>query len=187
MNMRVKLRYVLPVAQMALAVGLLWWTNLWWKTVRGLYDMPGTAPAFRLCISINAPIALIRALWFRHVSTFGDTLVLVLAVGVLWYWVGLNVESWQRNRTVVMFSWTPLRMGGDLLLIAIGVFWGLTFVVNTRDLRPMPWSWATLLWAIGIFGPLLAWSLVLIFFFGRDFVNCVRAMRRAPTDPLRNR
>lgn len=142
-------------------------------------DMPGTAPAFKVCISINAPILLLRALWFRYASTIGDTLVLVLAVGVLWYWVGLNVESWQRNRTVVMFSWASLRMGGDLLLIAVGVFWGLTFVVNARDLRPTPWSWSVLLWASAFLGPLLAWSVVLIFFFGRDFVNWVCAMRRA--------
>ena len=127
MNMRVKLRYVLPVAQMALAVCLLWWTNLWWKSVARFDDMPGTAPAFKVCISINAPIMLFQLLWSRYLSTFGDTLLLVLAVGVLWYWVGLNVESWQRNRTVVMFGWAPLRMGGDLLLIAVGVFWGLTF------------------------------------------------------------
>jgi hypothetical protein len=187
MNMRVKLRYVLPVAQMALTVGLLWWTNLWWKTVRGLYDMPGTAPAFKLCVSVNAPIALIRALWFRHVSIFGDSLALVLAVGALWYWVGLNVESWRRDRAVLMFRWTPLRLGGDLLLIAMGVFWGLTFVANGRDLRPMPWSWSGLLWATGILGPLLVWSFALIFFFGRDFVSCVHAMRHARTDPAQSR
>jgi hypothetical protein len=186
MDMRVKLRYVLPAAQMALTVGLLWWTHLWWKTVRGLYDMPGTAPAFKVCISVNAPIALIRAVWFRYVSTFGDSLALVLSVGALWYWVGLNVEAWRRERSVLMFRWAPLRLGGDALLIVMGAFWGFTFVAEARYFRPRPWDWSAWLWASGILVPLLIWSVVLVFFFGRDFVSCLSAMRNRPSEPAQS-
>lgn len=122
-------------------------------------DLPGTAPAFRLCISINAPIALIRALWFRYLSTLGDSLALVLAVGALWYWVGLNVESWWRDRAVLRFRWAPLRLSSDVLLIATGAFWGLTFVANARDLRPTPWSWVG--FAVGCRNPWPSSSMVL--------------------------
>jgi hypothetical protein len=176
--MRVKLRYALPAAQMALSVGLLWWSDRWFKVQMLLQDMPGPAPAFTLCISINAPIALPRALLFRHVSASWDYVVLVLAAGMLWYWVALNIESLRREGKVLMFRWVPLRVVGDLMLIAMGVFWGLTFVAETRALRqPRPLSgW---LWASGIFCPLLAWSLALIFFFGRDLIQCVRGAKPA--------
>jgi hypothetical protein len=176
--MRARLRFALPVLQMALAVCLLWWAEVWFRRVGRFDDMPGPAPAFTLCISINAPIALARAAWFRHLSTLWDNVTLVLAVGILWYWVALNVESWRRDHTVLMFHWAPLRLVSDLLLIAVGVFWGVTFVAETRDVRqPMPLSgW---LWGSGFLGPLLAWSLALIFFFGRDLVQCVRGIKPA--------
>ena len=175
--MRMNLRYALPAAQMAL--GLLWWTDRWFKTVGRFDDMPGPAPAFRLCISINAPIALVRALWFRHASTFGDYLILVLAVGVLWYGVALNVESWRRDRTVLTFRWVPLRLAADLLLIAMGAFWGLTFASEVRDVIFPYRHWSGWLWPSAILGPLFAWSIALIFFFGRDFIHCVRTKKPA--------
>ncbi len=38
--MRVKLRYALPMAQMALAAGLFWWSDRWFKVQMLLQDMP---------------------------------------------------------------------------------------------------------------------------------------------------
>jgi len=159
---------------MALAVGLPWWSDRWFKTVGRFDDMPGPAPASRLCDSINAPVALVRVLWVRHASTLGDYVALVLAVGVLWYWVALNVESWRRERAVLGFRWIPLRVAVNLLLIAVGAFWGLAFAAEVRDVRSPYLHWSGWLWISGILGPLLAWSVVLIFFFGRDFVLCLR-------------
>ena len=158
-NVRVKLRYVFPAAQMALAVGLIWWSDQWFKVQMRLQDMPGPAPAFRLCISINAPIALPRALIFRHLSASWDYVVLVLAVGILWYWVALNVESWRRNRAVLGFRWIPLRLAVNLLLIAMGAFWGLTFIVEVRGLRLRIWigrarCGSAVFWALCLHGPL---------------------------------
>jgi hypothetical protein len=172
--MPVKLRYALPAVQMAVAVGLIWWSDQWFKAQMRLQDMPGPAPAFTLCISINAPIALPRALLFRHISAFWDYVLVVLAAGVLWYWVAVNIGSWRRNRTVLTFRWTPLRLTADLLLVAMGVLFGGWFVAEGRSLRPQPWPPSRWLWMAGILIPLLAWSLVLIFFFGRDFIHCIR-------------
>jgi hypothetical protein len=167
--MRVKLRYALPAVQMAVAVGLIWWSDQWFKAQMRLQDMPGPAPAFTLCISINAPIALPRALLFRHVSGLWDCAIVVLATGGLWYWVALNIESLRREGKVLMFRWLPLRLGGDLLLIAMGAFWGIAWLPEARrNLAPWPWSWMP-----AVLGSLLVWSLGLIFFFGRDFIQSI--------------
>lgn len=52
--MRLKLKYAIPLAQVALAVGLLTWSYLWYRA-QARNDMPGTAPAFTFLVSINAP------------------------------------------------------------------------------------------------------------------------------------
>jgi hypothetical protein len=52
----------------------------------------------------KSPIALVRVLWFGHASAFRDYLMLVLALGVSWYRVALNVDSWRRDRTVLTFT-----------------------------------------------------------------------------------
>jgi hypothetical protein len=53
--MRIKLRYILPVAQMALTVGLLWWANLWWKA----------AAASMTCLEPRLPSGSVSPLTLR--------------------------------------------------------------------------------------------------------------------------
>jgi hypothetical protein len=91
--MRLRLRYILPIAQMALAIILFWMSERWYWNHR-TDDMPGTAPAFQVLMSINAPVALLRAAWLRHLPVVADDIAIVAAVGLLWFWVSLNVESW---------------------------------------------------------------------------------------------
>lgn len=49
-----KLKYVVPVAQMALAVGLLKRSDVWYAAVMRVSDSPGISPALRLLFAINA-------------------------------------------------------------------------------------------------------------------------------------
>jgi hypothetical protein len=185
-QLRVKLKYVLALVQMAVALALLWWSQVWLRAAMRIMDMPGPAPAFTLLVSINAPIALPRAIWSRYLPDPWDDLTLIAAVGLLWYWVALNVDSWRQKRTALMFSWRPLRFCGDLLLIATGLFWGLIFVGKDlavgaimngtrgealRNQFPLSRSQAT--WFIVATAFHLAWCLALILFFGCDFVHCV--------------
>lgn len=189
--MRLRLRYILPAAQMALAIVLLGMSERWYLNHRA-DDMPGTAPAFEVCMSINAPVALLRAAWSRYLPVVVDWIVIVLAVGLLWLWVSLNVESWRHSRTVYSFSRRPLRVTADLAFIALGAFWGMTFVaevvwvVQARVVALPFTSWVSL---VVIYGPLLAWSLALILFFGKDAIRCigdtVQLHRRNQSD-LRN-
>ena len=108
---------------MLLAVGLLVWTDRWERALMRIKDMPGTPPSFTLLIAINAPLAIPRALVFRYLPGRWDDITLVVAIGMFWYWVSLNIESWQRNRRVFMFSRIPLRLAADTIAVGIGAMW----------------------------------------------------------------
>lgn len=178
--MRVKLKYTLPLSQMALAVVLLWWSQVWYKAVTRTADMPGPSPAFQLLIAINAPLALPRLLCIHYLFYPWDDVTLIAAVGLLWYWVALNIDSWQKRKAVFMSARGSLRSLGDLVLIALGAFWGFICVqdeLTGRDLADsslglfQPWLRTPFLVAVAVCS--FGWSLALICFFGRDLIQCV--------------
>jgi len=178
---RVKLKYTLPLSQMALAVVLLWWSQVWFKAVMRTADMPGPPPAFTLLIAINAPLALPRLLCIRHIFYPWDNVTLIAAVGLLWYWVALNTDSWRTHKAVFMFKRKSQRLVGDLALIALGAFWGFICVQDGLTARSFfdgsrfglfhAWMRTPFLVAVAVCS--LAWSLALIYFFGRDLIQCV--------------
>jgi hypothetical protein len=59
--------------------------------------------------------------------------------------------------------------------MAMGAFWGLTMASEVRDGLFPYWHWSGWLCPSGILGLLPAWSISLIFFFGRDFIHWVRS------------
>jgi hypothetical protein len=175
----IRLYALLPVAQMAIAGALLWWSELF-RALTHLQDMRGPDRAFVLCISINAPVFLLRALWFRYLSGWQDYALLIVVIGLLWIWVALNVTSWQRRQAVMMFSWKPLRLAGDLLPTAVGALLSFVFVMNLPEVvRGIKYSrdFTEALWLVSEPALFLAWSIVLIFFFGRDFIHCVSSAK----------
>lgn len=191
--MQVKLKYALPLAQITLALGLLWWSQVQFEADMRIMDMPGPAPAFTLLIAINGPAVLPRAFWANYLSTLWDDLALIAAVGLLWYWIALNIDAWRKRRIVVMFSWTPLRLAGDLLLVVAGMFFGSVCVWEQLPLKAalhgvrgealLNYLPQRLPWFIAVTSLLLAWSLALIYFFGRDFIHCILRKNPAPASP----
>ena len=177
----VKLKYLLPLLQMVLAIGLLRLSNSWVKAMRGVEDIPGPSPAFNLLVCINAPVGAARAFWFRYLPGYWVDLTFIVAIGLFWYWIALNINSWRERRMVVMFTWWPMRIAGDLLLIGVGAILLVYVYVNQFGVRmavealrgplsPGQLAWR---WLVPNIGLPLVWSLALIFFFGRDFVHCV--------------
>jgi hypothetical protein len=140
-------------------------------------DMPGPPPSFKLLIAINAPLAVPSALVFRYLHGWWDDITLVAAVAVFWYWVALNIESWQQRRHILMFSWTPLRLLGDVIGVGIGVMCALVlshdFVLWRAYGFPRVPSLAGWLWFIPCTCLPVLWSVVLITLFGRNFVCCL--------------
>jgi hypothetical protein len=171
--MRLKLKYALPLVQTLVAVALLVWTDRWERALMRTQDMPGTPPSFSLLIAINAPLAMPRALIFRYLPGWRDDITLVLAIAVFWYWVSLNIESWQQSRRLFWFSWTPLRLVGDTIAVGIGVTWALVLWLGRGYSLPPLLSWTDWMWFVPCTCLPILWSAVLILLFGRDFVYCL--------------
>jgi hypothetical protein len=179
--MRLKLKYVLSPLQMLLAVAFLVWTDHWERALRRIQDMPGPRPSFTLLIAINAPLAMPRALIFRYLPGRWDEITLVVAIGMFWYWVSLNIESWQRSRRVFVFSWMPSRLAVDTIAIGIGAMWVFVLAHNrtyqfpalvSSTVSSTDWMWFVPCMCL----PIL-WSAALILLFGRDFAQCVLASK----------
>jgi hypothetical protein len=163
--MRLKLKYAIPLAQVALAVGLLTWSYLWYGA-QARNDMPGTAPAFTFLVSINAPVALLRAFLYRHLPGYWDDVTFILAIGLFWYWIALNILRWRERRSLVIFAWPPLRLFVDFLMIADGAFLGWFYILHG-------FGFLTWWWFVPCSAFYWAWCLALIVFFSRDFISCV--------------
>jgi hypothetical protein len=178
--MRLKMKYVLPSVQMLLAVALLVWTYYWERALMRHADMPGTPPSFTLLISINAPLAIPRSLVFRYLPGWWDEITLILAIGMLWYWVALTIESWQQSRRVCIFAYLPLRVTGDVIALGLGGLLVCGILLGHRTLGFPPHSWADWLLSVPSLCLMILWAAVLIIFFGRDLVDCVLPRATAP-------
>jgi len=182
----VKLKIGLPLAQMFLALVLLRWGGEWFRADWRVCDSPGPSPVSDLLVSINMPavlmfdipaglIGFLRYPWYPYLGVPfpWDWAMLTAAVGLFWYWVSLNIQSWRQRRAVLMFSRRWLRIGADVLLILAGLLWAL---YGVNQIRRAAWS----LHGYSCFGPFawlpeslaaclnLAWALAVVYFFGRD-------------------
>ncbi len=189
-----KLRFILPVVQAALAGALMWWDYRMWGDpgLSGRCDSPGTTPAFPLLLAINLPalpVALLidsaRFFGFKYnwLAYFSSRAFFLAAIGLSWHWLALNVETGRLRKMIWMFSWRPGRFVLDALLIAAGLLCGLAAIGRLREIVQY---WPPNLGVMGCFAPvwvyelssgifaavLVAWAFVLVVFYGRDFVLC---------------
>jgi hypothetical protein len=189
--MDIKVKYAMPVLQVFLASGLLRWSYIWTRAAERICDMPGSDPAWKLLLSVNAPVFLARGICHSlapsHsgfdplVAFLVDDVLLVGAVGLFWYWVALNLYSWRSRRMVFMFRAVPMRMAGDALLTSAGVLLGYWSMVEARQIGPVPHgmgcfgslAWFWWLPSVIMVGTTLAWSLILGLLFARDFLYCL--------------
>ena len=177
-----KTKYALPLVQMMLAATLLWWDHTLSRAANRVCDMAGPSPAFGLLVAINLPVNLPRIVWERYLPYSWSVFIMIAAVGLFWYWIALNVHSWRRRQTVFS-SWPRgAQLVVDVVIVAFGLVWGLYGVGMGYREWPRSFThgmgcfglnlWFTLLPLIMTTCSFLAWSLVLIFFFGRDFIHC---------------
>lgn len=187
--MRVNLKYILPFGEVAPASALFGWSASWRPVGCDAY---GGSPAWILLISINQPAAVLRNLYYRPGSWSGvtgfvmDGAILIALSGILWYWVARNIASWRLAKTVLMFRWLPLRIGGDGLFIAVGLscgYWVLSDPSWSPHLhgyscyKPLALSqWM----AFVSFGLQIVWTLALIYLYGRDILYCALRIETRP-------
>jgi len=181
--MRLKLKYSLPLVQTLVAVALLAWSDRWERALMRTADMPGPPPSFTLLIAINAPLAIPRMLVFEHLPGWWDDITLVVGIAVFWYWVSLNIESWQQNRRLFLSSWTPLRLVGDTIAVGIGVMWASILWGGHRYSLPPHLSFRDWLWFVPCLCLPILWSAVLILLFGRDFACWLLRSKAEPNSP----
>jgi hypothetical protein len=104
-------------------------------------------------------------------------------------WVVLNYENLRRRHSIYTSRWTPLRITGDVILVAIGAISGLMAHITVERNGPLPtykgvscfgWDirleWAAILAAGCLYA---AWSLALIAIFGHDLVQTFRRQNAA--------
>ena len=144
-----------------------------------IQDMPGVPPWFMLLVALNAPVALPRALLFRYLPGWWDPIVFVTAIGVLWYWVALNIETLRTTREIVIFSWTPLRLAIDVIVVGVNLIW--LFLLG-RDRFSLPVTSTDWIWSISSMLLLALWSAAMVAFFGRDFIHCLLHPRVKPAN-----
>jgi hypothetical protein len=179
-----KLKYLLPAANVVLRLLLLRWNNSLWHLVR--CDAPGPSGVDRLLMSMNAPLIFQLRAWYDTFSYPWNVVTELVAVGLFWYWIALNISSWRSGGSMITFSWRPARFVLDAVLIVLG----LVFVLLAANE-----SMSALLYAevvkrsgfnsVGCFGPIshellasataacfyLGWCAVLVLFCGRDFMQ----------------
>jgi hypothetical protein len=90
--MQLKPRYVLPLAQMALAVVCLRLEFLSDVAQQGM-DSRSFSPAFILLLYLNLPISVPPKFFvWGHLPTFWFDAIFVAAVGAFWYWVVRHIQ-----------------------------------------------------------------------------------------------
>ena len=181
--MRGRLKLMLSGANVALAAALLalGYSQPRWKWAPVPWEMA-------LSFSINVPANLLRNLayfvWDKRVYPycsvanaeaciqFGlrlEMAVFLVGVGVVWYVVGLEIESIGSGKRAIVPSTKALRLYVDAILLAVAAL--LVFIVAA--------NWRS---RAGTFAPLpildipcyFVWALAIAIPYGRDLIRCVR-------------
>jgi hypothetical protein len=134
-------------------------------------DAPETSLAAKLLLAINAPVVVPEIFLLPHLPYLPYPLLaitLVATIGLFWYWFTLIVLSWRRQRSIFSIPMLAMRLIGDISAVGFGVFLFFSWKNSLQDF--LHGSWSDRLLFAGL--PIL-WPLVLVFFFGHDFVRSV--------------
>lgn len=168
--MRIQLKYVLPVTQVAVAIFLLHQYQMWIVLTRHNH-MPGPGVASTLLDLINLPVALLRGFWFKSFDFFWPDWIFVVALAIFWYWAGREIESRLDGRTPVTIKSRLARIVIDVLLAAFSVSF---FLRSHIDLRSLLWPYfvPTLLFV-------LLWIVAPLTLLGYDLFSLARKKWRS--------
>jgi len=167
----VRIRYLLPLAQMALATAIILWSSHWYDTIGKFDDSPGYPTPFEFLVIMSGPASLARKLWFVRIDWGYSELLFVASIGLCWYGLALIIDSWRWRGTLFPFGRISLRLTADALLIGMSVlFVGYFHDVN---IALMPWEWSVPSFAFFVF-----WALAPILFSGLDIERCLHRRLR---------
>jgi hypothetical protein len=185
--MRMRLRYVLPLAQMALGAIFLRLSFVY-EVAQRMADSRGVPPAFVLLLCLNLPVSIpLKLTVWGYLPTLWFDALFVSVIGVFWYWVALGIHRYNERKSVFLFARVALRITTDLGVIAMGAFLGWSLVEDAGEqhsiisrLSPSALGWW---WSIPTYGSLRIWSLGPILLFGTDLIQCIRHGPQTRTQP----
>lgn len=166
--MRTKIRILLPLAQMVIAIALIVSNRL-----RPFSDeSPAwTRPDWQIVHGLNAPAADIKYYAMKMVDSriFGPFLtecvfdpgILVVLVGMLWYLVSIEIEG---NGLSVLTPKSRMRSALDVAAIAFGAELVHIGVLVRHQFGGDPTTYSNLV-AI----PYFIWAAAIVAFYGHDF------------------
>jgi len=162
---------------------VVWWFNVRWLVSARRHGILGSSPEFDLLMALNWFVVPLRSAWWR-LPFLWDMVASILVIGLFWYWIALNIERLRNRQTLRLFKWRPLRMAAGFLFVAIGLVFGLVFAATVmggpgRYNARFGWEW---LLTVAIE---LGWCVILIFFGGRDAVDCLRKREPLPVAQAR--
>ncbi len=161
-----RIRLLLPLAQVLLAVVLVW-SNFHQPASFG--DPSWAKPDRQFCDGLNAPATLIRSFlvavsdrWWpgnNTVNVFLETFVFFCLVGLVWYLASVEIGGSGRS---VLTQRTGFRRAADLFAILFGVAIGVAGSLHSANLGTL----AAYRRLVAI--PYLAWAALIVTFYGRD-------------------
>ncbi len=190
--MRLRLKYVLPFVQMALATWMFRYAAVWTREAeRRLETKVGPGPTWYLAFFINEPASILRITWFNFVVDYlWDCVLLVSVTGLFWYWIAMSIESWRTRRELFLFKSLPLRAVADLLLVALGILLGFANANEASRGSFIPLT-AQSWWIYVVLFFQVFWPIALVLFPGYDLIRSFRRdyvqrrkLSRATVPPL---
>jgi hypothetical protein len=196
--MRRKLQYILPLIQIIVAAGLVFLGSEQNLSLHDRFDEKCSicdgayfAPAWHLGDGISGPLrpfwnslTLCEKVFFP--SDGCSWIVSMVLIALLWCWVGLNLSSWLARKQLTLPSKRILRLPYDVLIILFGLLcakyalYGAMECGIVRLIQDWHECWYG---SFEVYRPMesvmdiaatacyFVWAVVLIGFFGRDFVK----------------
>ena len=186
--MGLRFRFVLPAVNVVGAASLLIYGGL--HPVRGNGIGPGPTSTV-ICYLIDAPAALLQnvvvLLWDRliiencslantetcySVGKIVELCLFILAIAVLWYVVGLEIDFRGKKKRAAVPSRSGFRAVVDLVFISTGIFFALGAIAAWQR-----FGWKRFGDVIGGV-PYAAWALAFILTYGYDLFKCVESHKK---------
>jgi hypothetical protein len=175
---RCRMRLVLPLVQVALAVALM--TSNFLRPF-SVENPAWTKPDRQFCLGLNAPATLLAEIpvrfanrWFREyypLDVVVDSVIYFLLIGILWYGVAIEIGG---NGRSVLAPMTRMRRMSDTLAVIFGAMLGVLGLLGTRQVG------GTVAYVRLVGMPYLIWAGTIMGFYGRDlWVSFGGAQKRA--------
>lgn len=182
---RIRLKILLPLSQLILAVVLLTVGQHLDSLIKDKYEPPPLPMPTRVCFALNAPALLASwpivwasvALHIRKATSAIlspiDEIPFLIMVTILWYVIARRIEGITRKKKGAYASMSAARIIENVLFLFIGVI--LLYGVITQILYLFSYPHSTIDLVLSML--FLLWAMLLFYFPARDLYHALRRQR----------